>query len=144
YHIDADISYAFSTYADIAGDLEFHHRDGVRVLVETARMWADLGFWRVTADGDSSFEIHGGTGPDEYTTVVNNNLYTNVMARNNLRRAAQAVRELEQADPAAYELLVGELELDPGELDQWESCADGMRVGKDPSLGIHLQEDRFL
>ena len=144
YHIDADISYAFSTYADIAGDLEFHHRDGVRVLVETARMWADLGFWRVTADGDSSFEIHGVTGPDEYTTVVNNNLFTNVMARNNLRRAAQAVRELEQADSAAYELLVGELELDPGELDQWESCADGMRVSKDPSLGIHLQEDRFL
>lgn len=144
YHIDADIAYAFALYADVTGDLDFHRRSGVEVLVETARMWADLGFWRTTADGVSSFEIHGVTGPDEYTTVVNNNMFTNVMARYNLRRAAQAVRDLEQSDPAAYEALVADLDLDPGELEQWTDCADGMRVLKDDSLGIFLQEDRFL
>ena len=84
------------------------------------------------------------TGPDEYTTVVNNNLFTNVMARYNLRRAARAVRGLRAADEAAYEALRVELELDEMELDQWEACADGMFVAKDDSLGIHLQEDRFL
>lgn len=144
YHIDADVAYAFAQYADVTGDLDFQHRDGVPVLVETARMWADLGFWRMTADGAASFHINGVTGPDEYTTVVNNNMFTNVMARFNLRRAARAVRELRAADESAYESMRVELELDEMELEQWEGCADGMHVAKDESLGIHLQEDRFL
>ena len=144
YHINADISHAFSQFVDATGDTDFQHRDGVKVLVETARLWADLGFWRITGDGDASFHIHGVTGPDEYTTVVNNNMFTNVMARHNLRRAARAVRELRAADLAAYETLVIELELDELELEQWDACADGMHVAKDEALGIHLQEDRFL
>ena len=144
YHIDADVAYAFAQYADVTGDLDFQHRDGVHVLVETARMWADLGFWRLHADGGASFHINGVTGPDEYTTVVNNNMFTNVMARFNLRRAARAVRELRAADADAYEVMKVELELDEMELEQWEACADGMHVAKDESLGIHLQEDRFL
>ncbi|HJB10113.1 MAG TPA: glycoside hydrolase family 65 protein [Candidatus Brachybacterium merdavium] len=144
YHINADISHAFAQFVDVTGDLDFQRRDGVRVLVETARLWADLGFWRITGDGDASFQIHGVTGPDEYTTVVNNNMFTNVMARHNLRRAARAVRELRTADRAAYDSLVAELGLDELELEQWDACADGMHVAKDESLGIHLQEDRFL
>ncbi|MGO2584753.1 MAG: glycoside hydrolase family 65 protein [Brachybacterium tyrofermentans] len=144
YHINADVAYAFAQYVDVTGDLDFQHRDGVRVLVETARMWADLGFWRTTADGAASFHVHGVTGPDEYTTVVNNNMFTNVMARFNLRRAARAVRELHQADEAAYRTLLVELELDELELGHWDECADGMFVAKDEALGIHLQEDRFL
>lgn len=144
YHIDADIAFAFAQYVDVTGDIDFQHRDGVRVLVETARMFADLGFWRVTAQGDAIFHIHGVTGPDEYTAVVNNNMFTNVMARHTLRRAARAVRELREADPAAHEALTVELELDEKELDQWDACADGMFIAKDDALGIHLQEDAFL
>ena len=144
YHIDADVAYAFAQYTDVTGDIDFQHRDGVRVLVETARMWADLGFWRLRADGTASFHVNGVTGPDEYTTVVNNNMFTNVMARYNLRRAAQAVRELRAADESAYEAMRIELDLDELELEQWVACADGMHVAKDESLGIHLQEDRFL
>ncbi|WP_422116896.1 glycoside hydrolase family 65 protein [Brachybacterium sp. UNK5269] len=144
YHIDADVAYAFAQYVDVTGDVDFQHRDGVQVFVETARMWADLGFWRLTADGDASFHINGVTGPDEYTTVVNNNMFTNVMARFNLRRAARAVRELRARDEAAYTVLAAELQLDELELEQWEACADGMFIPKDEALGIHLQEDRFL
>ena len=65
----------------------------IDILVETARMWEDLGFWRTNAD--DVFHIHGVTGPDEYTTVVNDNLYTNVMARANLAAAASAVDNLQ-------------------------------------------------
>src|SRR5665648_1232564 len=61
------------------GDDEFMSREGIDILVQTARLWADLGFWR--GPGPGAFHIHGVTGPDEYTTVVNDNLYTNVMAR---------------------------------------------------------------
>lgn len=144
YHIDADIAYAFAQYSDVTGDIEFARKDGAEVLAETARLWADLGFWRVMADGSASFHIHGVTGPDEYTTVVNNNLFTNVMARHNLRRAARAVRELQAADPTGYELLRTEIDLDEMEIEQWEACADGMFIAKDGTHGIHLQEDRFL
>src|SRR5699024_12856694 len=71
-------------------------------------------------------------------------MFTNVMARYNLRRAARAVRELREADEDSYEAMRVELELDELELDQWVEGADGMHVAKDESLGIHLQEDRFL
>ena len=94
-HINADIAYALMQYVGATNDLAFLVRDGVDLLVETARMWAELGFWR-TNGGDPSFHIHGVTGPDEYTTVVNNNLFTNVMARYNLERAAVVVDELRQ------------------------------------------------
>ena len=70
------------------GDVGFLAEVGAEILVETARLWADLGFY---AD-DGEFHIHGVTGPDEYTTVVNDNAYTNLMARLNLRYAAEAVR----------------------------------------------------
>ncbi|MFC7466256.1 glycoside hydrolase family 65 protein [Brachybacterium sp. GCM10030252] len=144
YHINADVAFAFSQYVDVTGDLDFQRRDGVRVLAETARLWADLGFWRFSGNGRSSFHINGVTGPDEYTTVVNNNMFTNVMARHNLRRAARAVRELRAADPEAYQVLAAEIEFDEMELEQWDACADGMHVPKDETFGIHLQEDRFL
>ena len=97
YHIDADISHALCQYVSATGDQDFLNRGAIDILVETARMWADLGFWR--GNGDDVFHIHGVTGPDEYTTVVNDNLYTNVMARANLDAAATSLRVLARAGP---------------------------------------------
>ena len=84
-HIDADVVHALVQYVNATGDVGFLVRDGLAILIETARLYADLGFWR--SNGERSFHIHGVTGPDEYTTVVNNNLFTNVMARYNLEQA---------------------------------------------------------
>ncbi|MBN9200215.1 MAG: glycoside hydrolase family 65 protein, partial [Microbacterium chocolatum] len=81
YHINADVSFALAKYVRATGDEEFLHREGVDIAVETARLWTTLGFWRRDDTGEESFHIHGVTGPDEYTTVVNDNLFTNVMAR---------------------------------------------------------------
>ena len=141
YHIDADIAYAVSKYVRATGDEEFLAREGIDILVQTARLWADLGFWR--GDGEGSFHIHGVTGPDEYTTVVNDNLYTNVMARFNLRRSAQAVRDLAQSAPEDYARLVARLDLDPAEVDEWERVADAMAIPYDETLGIHPQDSHF-
>ena len=75
---------------------------GVDIAVDTARLWSTLGFWRSSDGSDDgerdSFHIHGVTGPDEYTTVVNDNLFTNVMARFNLRFAARTVRAVTHLD----------------------------------------------
>ena len=144
YHIDADVAHAFAKYRDVTGDVDFIYRDGVAVLVETARLWADLGFWRTEADGSQRFHIHGVTGPDEYTAVVNNNMFTNVMARANLRSAVNLVRELQDQDPMNWERLVHTLNLNEAEVVEWERCAKGMVIPFDETFGIHPQDEKFL
>lgn len=145
YHIDADVAYALSQYANATGDEDFLKREGIDILVGTARMWADLGFWREEGEGeDGTFHIHGVTGPDEYTTVVNDNLFTNVMARFNLRHAAHSVQKIKETDPAAYELLVRRLELDEREIVEWRKYADAMAIPFDAHIGVHPQHDHFL
>ena len=139
YHIDADIAYALAQYVAATGDLDFLVRIGIDILVETARMWADLGFWE-----DYEFHIHGVTGPDEYTTVVNDNLFTNVMARFNLAQAARAVRELAAADDAEYAALVARLRLRDDEVTDWEAAAHAMAIPFDDEFGIHPQDSHFL
>ena len=99
-HIDADVVHALVQYVNATGDVGFLVRDGLAILVETARLYADLGFWR--SNGQRSFHIHGVTGPDEYTTVVNNNLFTNVMARYNLEQAVQWVQWAREQEPEEY------------------------------------------
>lgn len=142
YHIDADIAYALSQYVGATGDEEFLAREAVDIFVETARLWADIGFWR--DESRRTFHIHGVTGPDEYTTVVNDNLYTNVLARFNLRRAARAVWELQRDDPAAYAALVRRTGVTEDEPDEWAECAQGMSIPYDEFLGIHPQDAHFL
>ena len=144
YHIDADVAYAFAQYVDVTGDLDFQHRDGVQVLVETARMWADLGFWRMTADGSASFHINGVTGPDEYTTVVDNNLFTNVMARANLHAAVTVVLEMARRVPDEYETMVNRLRLREHEIDDWQRAAEQMFIAYDDKLEVHPQDEYFL
>ena len=84
FHLNADIAYAVRRYIDVRGDVDFLVETGAEILVETARMWADLGFF----GEDGCFHIHGVTGPDEYTAMVDDNAFTNLMARLNLRYAA--------------------------------------------------------
>src|SRR5262249_43022685 len=83
YHINADIMYALRKYVQATGDESFLRDYGAEMLVETARLWRDLGFYSDAKGG--KFCINSVTGPDEYNTVVNNNAYTNLMARENLR-----------------------------------------------------------
>ena len=141
-HIDADIAYALMQYVGATNDVGFLVRDGADLLVETARMWAELGFWRT--NGRPSFHIHGVTGPDEYTTVVNNNLFTNVMARYNLEKAALVVERIRERHPADHQKLVHRLGLTEEEVENWKACAEGMAIPFDEGLGIHPQDDFFL
>ena len=141
-HIDADIAYALMQYVGATNDVGFLVRDGADLLVETARMWAELGFWRT--NGKPSFHIHGVTGPDEYTTVVNNNLFTNVMARYNLEKAALVVERIKERHPVDHQKLVHRLGLTEDEVESWKRCAEGMTIPFDEGLGIHPQDDFFL
>jgi alpha,alpha-trehalose phosphorylase len=141
-HIDADIAYALAQYVAATDDWGFLVRDGIDILVETSRMWVELGFWR--SNGTPSFHIHGVTGPDEYTTVVNNNLFTNVMARYNLEKAVEAVEQIRTEHPTEYLRVVTRLDLSDDEVSEWRACAAGMTIPFDEGLGIHPQDDFFL
>jgi alpha,alpha-trehalose phosphorylase len=140
YHINAAIAYAIRRYVHARGDLGFLVEVGAEILVETARLWEDLGFYAE----DGRFHIHGVTGPDEYTTVVDDNTYTNLMARLNLSYAAEAVRLLEAERPDAHAALVADLALQPDELERWVRAAAAMHVGYDERRGIHPQDAHFL
>jgi alpha,alpha-trehalose phosphorylase len=142
YHIDADIAHALMQYVRASGDTEFLKRGAIDILVETARMWEDLGFWR--SNGDQKFHIDGVTGPDEYTTVVDDNLYTNVMARANLWSAVHACRELAVNDPGEYARMVRRTGLHETEVGDWERAAESMEIPFDPHRGIHPQDAQFL
>jgi alpha,alpha-trehalose phosphorylase len=118
-------------YVNATGDLTFEREVGVDLLVETARLWRSLGHH----DQQGRFRIDGVTGPDEYSAVADNNVFTNLMARHNLDAAADAVRA--HVDRAA-ELGVGD-----EEAAGWSDAADRMVVPFDSDRGVHPQAEGF-
>ncbi|MGY1751229.1 glycoside hydrolase family 65 protein [Modestobacter sp. SYSU DS0511] len=131
FHINADIADAVARYWWATLDEDFDRDYGTELLVETARLWASLGHM----NGEGEFRIDGVTGPDEYTAVVDNNVYTNLMAQRNLREAVAAVQR--QPETA------GRLQVDPEEVDMWTRAADDMRVPFNEKLGVHEQSEGF-
>jgi alpha,alpha-trehalose phosphorylase len=142
YHINADIMYGLKKYVEVTGDEDFLHEEGAEMLVETARLWSDLGFYS-KRKGDK-FCIHGVTGPDEYNTVVNNNTFTNLMARENLRYAAATVESLRKEHPERFTALVDKTGVDMPEVEEWKKAAESMYIPFDWKARIHPQDDSFL
>jgi len=142
YHINADVIYALMKYVDVTGDTEFLHQEGAEMLVETARMWRSLGFYSERADG--RFCINSVTGPDEYNTVVNNNAFTNLMARENFRAAAQTLDWIRVNKPDRFAALAHDIHVTLSEIEDWQRAADRMYLPYDEARGIHLQDDQFL
>jgi alpha,alpha-trehalose phosphorylase len=131
FHVNADIADAVTRYVDATEDTEFYRDCGTDLLVNTARLWCSLGQF----DAGGRFRIDGVTGPDEYSAVADNNVYTNLMARANLRAAADAV---ELFTDRAEDLKVG-----AEEIARWRAAADAMTVPYDERLGVHPQSEGF-
>jgi alpha,alpha-trehalose phosphorylase len=142
YHINADIMYALRKYVLATGDEPFLRDCGAEMLVETARLWLDLGFYSDAKGG--KFCINAVTGPDEYNTVVNNNAYTNLMAGENLRYAAETLDALQKTAPDAYTAVMHKTALGPCEIQAWRHAADNMYVPYNEKLKIIPQDDSFL
>ncbi len=142
YHINADITYAIKNYVEATNDLGFLKAYGAEIVFETARLWRDLGFFSEEKDGQ--FCIHCVTGPDEYTAIINNNCYTNLMARENLRYAWETAQWLEREENRCYGELKARLGLEAGEITEWKEAADRMYIPYSQKHGIHPQDDCFL
>ncbi len=130
-HVNADIADAVRRYVAATDDDEFARGPGIELLVETARLWASIGHFDVSR----RFRIDGVTGPDEYTALVDNNVFTNLMAARNLREAAAAVTRWPDRAEA--------LSVRPEEVAHWSAAADAMVVPFDDHLGVTQQSAEF-
>jgi len=142
YHINADIAHAFRKYMSATEDKALLRERGAEMLFETARLWADLGAYIPRKGG--AFCINEVTGPNEYTALVNNNLYTNLMARENLAYAASTAEEMQATEPEEFGHIARAIRLEQAEIDEWRRAARCMYVPYDRERGIHAQDDAFL
>ena len=142
YHINADIAFAIRKYMDATEDIDFLVAYGAEILFETARLWADLGSF--VPEKDNQFCINCVTGPDEYTAVVNNNCYTNLMAKENLYYAHDTAMWMKTQRPEVYEKLCMELDLKEEEILFWKEAAASMYIPYDEKRQIYMQDDSFL
>jgi alpha,alpha-trehalose phosphorylase len=131
FHINADVAAAALRYVLVTGDASFERDVALEILVETARLWRSLGHH----DLEGNFRIDGVTGPDEYSALADNNLYTNAMARQNLIGAADAC--------ARHSGRAGELGVTPDEMAFWRAAADRMVIPYDARRGVHQQSEGF-
>ncbi len=131
FHINADIADAVIRQLWASQDDAFAREAGVELLAETARLWMSLG----GLDPDGRFHIDGVTGPDEYSALADNNIYTNLMAQRNLRGAADAV--------GRYPDRAADLGVTADEVARWRAAADGMVIPYDEKRGVHPQSDNF-
>ena len=131
FHINGDIADAVARYQAATGDESFELEAGLELLVESARLWRSLGHH----DPWGRFRIDGVTGPDEYSALADNNVYTNLLAQRNLRAAADAV--------ARHPRHAAAFGADFEEAAGWRDAAEAMVVPWDDSLGVHPQADGF-
>ena len=131
FHINADIADALTRHVAATGDVALEREIGVDLLVQTARLWLSLGHRTMSG----SFRIDGVTGPDEYSAIADNNVFTNLMAARNLRAAAEVAQR--HPDLAALLSVGGE------EVASWRDAATAMYVPYDEALEVHPQSEGF-
>jgi alpha,alpha-trehalose phosphorylase len=131
FHINADIAAAVTRYQRAVDDETFERETGTELLIETARLWHSLGHH----DAHGGFRIDGVTGPDEYSAIADNNVYTNLMAQRNLRAAADAAERFPDVAQA--------LHVDDSETAAWRDAAAAVLIPYDQHLGVHAQAEGF-
>jgi alpha,alpha-trehalose phosphorylase len=131
FHVNAAIADAVLRYVTITHDTDFDQTTGTDLLVHTARLWRSLGHH----DGDGRFHIDGVTGPDEYSALADDNVYTNLMAQQNLLAAVDRAER--------YPDRARELGVDMEEAASWRDAATQMFIPYDAALGVHPQSAGF-
>jgi len=139
YHINGDIAYSYIQYYLATGDIDFIKEFGAEVVFETARIWIEIGHFH-----KGQFKIDAVTGPDEYTAIVNNNYYTNVMAKYNLKWASKLYYELMEKDTEMLKALCNKISLTEEEIQQFVCAYKLMYLPYDEELKINAQDDTFL
>lgn len=133
-HRNGTIAYAIYNYTRYTGDETYLLNEGIEVLTEIARFWADRVHFSQRAQ---RYMIHGVTGPNEYENNINNNWYTNLLAQWTLSYTIETLKKVSDNKKA-------DLRLSDAELSQWQAIIEKMYLPQDEQLGIFLQQDGFL
>lgn len=131
FHVAADIADVVIRYVEASGDADFERKIGLDLLAQAARLWHSLGHH----DAQGGFRIDGVTGPDEYSAITDNIIFTNLMAQHNLRSAVEAS---ERNPDRARQLGIG-----VEEMAAWHDAAEAMVIPYDATLGVHPQSEGF-
>ena len=140
HHISADVAWAVWRYWEASGDDAFLAEMGAEVVLETARFWAS----RARLGDDGRHHIDDVIGPDEYHEGIDDNAFTNVLARWNIERALEVEAILGDIDPSRWPELERRLHLDRDELASWRVVADGLVDGYDPQTRLYEQFAGFF
>jgi alpha,alpha-trehalose phosphorylase len=131
FHVNAGVADAVRRYLAATEDSEFAQEEGLELLVGTARLWRSLGHHNHRGE----FRIDGVTGPDEYSALVDNNVYTNLMAARNMRVAADLA--------ARFPRQAAELGVDDEEMASWQAAAEAIVIPFDEERQVTPQSEAF-
>ncbi len=138
YHINGAVSYAVISYYLATGDVDYILSEGEEILIETARLWLDVGNY----DRKGRFVINEVTGPDEYTCMVDNNFYTNCCAAYGMKWAVKFYEEF--SDRKELKSLFKRIGVGEKEIEEIRVAAEKIYLPYDKELGITPQDDSFL
>ena len=134
-HITADVAYAVWQYWEATRDEEFLLDAGAEIMLDTGRFWSS----RAQLEADGCCHIRGVIGPDEYHETIDDNAFTNVMARWNIRRALDIAALLRERWPDRWGSLSSRLGLVDAELARWRAVAETIATGWNPQTGLFEQ-----
>lgn len=136
-HRNGTIVYAIYNYTNYTGDYSYIKEKGIDVIVEVARFWASRVHLSTRKD---KYMIHGVTGPNEYDNNVNNNWYTNYIAKWCLEYAVENIEKLKSENIEA----IIRNNVDDEDINKWSKIAQNMYLPYDEGLDIIVQHDDFL
>jgi len=139
-HINAAIAYAIWHYQKICGDLSLVYGKGIELLLQISKMHASRGNWSPTG----GFGFYGVMGPDEFHTFVNNNAYTNVLAKFTFEYTQDVIQKMQLADPERIKSLLTDLKISDNDLAEWKKMADKMIIPMDKTTGIYEQHEAYF
>ena len=139
-HINAAIAYAIWHYQKICGDTNFVYQEGIELLLQISRMFASRGNWSPTG----GFGFYGVMGPDEFHTFVNNNAYTNVLAKFTFEYTLQVINKMYTEAPQRIEELFLKLGIKPKELGSWALMAEQMIIPTNKETGVFEQHEAYF
>lgn len=135
-HVTADVVYALNKYYEKTKDEDYYISKLAEVYIETARFWMSRYSYN---QKENEYNLLFVKGPDEYCGVSSNNLYTNVMAKHNLKLAIEASKKIKALNPKLYE----KLNISEDEIDNWKRLVDGIKTPRDPYTGRITTDDNF-
>ena len=140
-HRNGAIAFAIFNYYRFTGDYSYIPEKGLEVLIGIARFWNQ----RATFSAPKNkYVILGVTGPNEYENNVNNNFYTNYIAKWCINYAIEQINKIETEYPSDFVRIMNKVNLNDAELQSWKNTADNMYFPYSEEHGVYLQQDGFL